>query len=80
MKTEKSQTTVSKQLRRKTDFEQEEWNNFSIPDLDKDDFILCGDAYFKPAGTTSPTLGGHDQQVSSRLVLRAPLLSKNTTA
>ena len=45
---------LANELRRKTDFEQEEWNNFSIPDLDKDDFILCGDAYFKPAGIDIP--------------------------
>ena len=33
----------------KTEFTQEEWDAFGIKDLGSDDYIKCGDSYYKPA-------------------------------
>ena len=44
---------LSKALKSKTKFSQDEWDAFGICDLGDDDFIMSDDKYFKPAAETS---------------------------
>jgi hypothetical protein len=53
---------LSSALNSKTEFTQQEWNNFGIINLDNDNYINVGGNYYKPVGliTTEQKKAAHD--------------------